>query len=207
VNKLSLRARELAWVKIVQRRRRQEKHARGHDAKQKVRIQRRHAETQLAKIRARIKAAKKPLRVRALDVAETLVGVMEQGGNNMGPMVTKIIKANGGTGPEPWCGDTVAYCYRQAGSTMVTRAWASVYFLGQILGLTKTSAPLPGDIVRYTFSHTGLFVKDNGNGTITTIEGNTGPSGAVSDSRTGGDGVYKKIRPKSLVADYRHVTR
>ena len=24
-----------------------------------------------------------------------------------------------------------------------------------------------GDIVRYTFDHTGLFVKDNGNGTIT----------------------------------------
>ena len=69
------------------------------------------------------------------------------------------------------------------------------------------SAPKRGDIVRYTFDHTGLFVKDNGNGTITTIEGNTGHSGAVSDSKTGGDGVYLKVRSKSLVRDYLRVTR
>jgi len=50
-------------------------------------------------------------------------------------------------------------------------------------------------------------VKDNGNGTITTIEGNTGRTGAVSDSATGGDGVYVKVRSKSSVTDYLRVTR
>ena len=71
-------------------------------------------------------AARRPLRERAYRVAATLVGVMEHGGNNMGETVTKIIRANGGEGPEPWCGDFQAYCYRHAGSKAVTRAWAAV---------------------------------------------------------------------------------
>jgi hypothetical protein len=61
-------------------------------------------------------------------------------------------------------------------------------------------------MVRFSFDHTGMFVKDNGNGTITTIEGNTGRTGAVSDSTTGGDGVYLKLRSKSTVRDYLRVT-
>ena len=148
-----------------------------------------------------------PLREKAYKVATTLIGVMEQGGNNAGPMVSTIIRENGGSGPEPWCGDTMAYCYRHAGSKAVQRLWASVFYLGQIAGLHKTSSPLRGDLVRYTFDHVGMFVKDNGDGTITTIEGNTGSSGAVSDSATGGDGVYKKVRAKSLVRDYLRVER
>lgn len=150
---------------------------------------------------------RRPLRLRALDNAKHLIGVMEQGGNNVGPTVSKIIRANDGELGEPWCGDFVAYCYRRAGSKAVTRLWASVYYLGVIGGLTTTRNPKPGDIVRFTFDHTGLFEKDNGDGTITTIEGNTGASGAVSDSATGGDGVYRKIRSKSLVANYRRVLR
>lgn len=143
---------------------------------------------------------------KAIRVARGLIGVMEQGGNNTGPVVDKIIRENSGAIGEPWCGDFVAYCYRLAGSKLVQRLWASVYYLGRITGLVKTSSPKPGDLVRFTFDHVGLFEKDNGDGTITTIEGNTGSSGAVSDSATGGDGVYRKIRAKSLVNDYRRVT-
>jgi hypothetical protein len=131
---------------------------------------------------------------------------MEEGGNNQGPMVMKIIRANGGAGPEPWCGDTMAYCYRQAGSKAVTRLWASVFYLGRIGGVVKTSSPVQGDLVRFTFDHVGMFVRDLGGGMIETIEGNTGSSGAVSDG-DGGDGVYRKRRAKSLVLDYRHITR
>jgi hypothetical protein len=148
-----------------------------------------------------------PLREKAYEVACTLIGVMEQGGNNAGPMVSTIIRENGGGGPEPWCGDTMAYCYRHAGSKAVQRLWASVYYLGRIAGLHRTSDPLTGDLVRYTFDHVGMFVKDNRNGTIETIEGNTGSSGAVSDSATGGDGVYRKERSKTLVRDYLRVER
>lgn len=150
--------------------------------------------------------AKQPLREKAYAVAEGLIGVMEQGGNNTGPVVDKIITANSGAIGEPWCGDFVAYCYRLAGSKMVQRGWASVSMLGALFGIRRTSSPRRGDLVRFTFDHVGMFDKDNGDGTITTIEGNTGASGAVSDSATGGDGVYRKVRDKSLVNDYLRVT-
>jgi hypothetical protein len=151
--------------------------------------------------------ARKPLRLKALDNALALVGVMESGGNNMGPKVTEIIRANGGTGPEPWCGDFVAFVYRNAGSKAVTRSWAAVRLLAGLAGLKVVSDPRPGDLVTFTFDHVGIFEKDNGDGTITTVEGNTGASGAVSDSSTGGDGVYRKVREKSLVNQYIRVTR
>lgn len=151
--------------------------------------------------------ARRPLRLRALSHARALIGVMEHGGNNQGAIVSKIIRANHGTGPEPWCGDFQAYVYRLAGSKAVTRAWASVSWLGALAGIRRVSTPLPGDLVRFTFDHVGLFEKDNGDGTITTIEGNTGATGAVSDSATGGDGVYRKTRSKSLVRDYLRVSR
>lgn len=147
------------------------------------------------------------LALRAYKVAEGLVGVMEQGGNNRGPMVSKIIRDNGGAVGEPWCGDFVAYCYRQAGSKAVNRSWASVYYLGRIAGLVRTSKPGRGDIVRYSFSHTGLYDRPLAPGLFLAIEGNTGASGAVSDSASGGDGVYHKQRATSLVDDYRKVTR
>lgn len=156
--------------------------------------------------RWRIKAFRRPpLRSRALKVAQSLIGVMEHGGNNRGETVSKIIRENGGGGPEPWCGDFVAYCYRHAGSKRVQRAWASVAALRGLLGINAAGKPQPGDLVRFTFDHVGLFEKDLGNGYIQTIEGNTGASGAVSDSSTGGDGVYRKKRAKGLVRDYLHV--
>lgn len=169
-----------------------EKNATAHRKRYRIRLRKRYART---------------LQQRALDVAESMVGVMEQGGNNTGPIVDKIILSNGGYIGEPWCGDGMAFCYRTAGSKAVTRNWASVRLLSGVAGISYTSSPKPGDLVRFTFDHVGMFVKDNGDGTITTIEFNTGASGAVSDSSTGGDGVYKKIRSKSLVADYLHVSR
>lgn len=151
--------------------------------------------------------AARPLRERAYEIAAREVGVMESGGNNMGTPFTRYQKSNGATGPEPWCGDFMAFCYRAAGSSAVQRLWASVYYLGRISGVVKTSSPKRGDLVRYSFDHVGMFVEHAGPGQIRTIEGNTGSSGAESDSSTGGDGVYRKVRSTSLVADYRHITR
>jgi hypothetical protein len=162
-----------------------------------------HAGWMIRRRRAQL-AVPRPLSERAYIVANALVGVMEQGGNNAGPMVSTIIHENGGTGPEPWCGDFVAYAYRHAGSTNVTRPWASVALLGQLLGVKRTLRPRRGDLVRFRFGHVGLFVADHGD-EIETIEGNTGRRGALSDSATGGDGVYRKRRSKALVLDYLHV--
>jgi len=144
---------------------------------------------------------------RAYRIGSGLVGVMESGGNNNGAMVLKIIRANGGTGPEAWCGDFIAYCYRLAGSKSVTRSWAAVRLVSTVAGVRRVGNPRRGDLVRFTFDHIGLFVRDCGNGTIETLEGNTGRTGAVSDSSTGGDGVYRKIRSKGLVQDYLRVGR
>lgn len=160
--------------------------------------------------RAIRKLSKPKLRVRAFKVAESLVGVVEQGGNNTGPQVTQIIRENGGTYPEPWCGDGMAYCYRHAGSKRVTRAWASVRLIRGLLGIKVTSKPKTGDLVRFNFSpagddHVGMFVRFVSPGVIETIEFNTGPTGAVSDSSTGRDGVYRKQRSTTLVHDYLRV--
>jgi hypothetical protein len=160
---------------------------------------------QLARARDRRDEHFGTLRERAYKVASGLVGVMEQGGNNAGPMVKKIIIANGGAGPEPWCGDFVAYCYRNAGSTGVDRIWASVSQITKDPDVAPVSAPETGDLVRFNFDHIGMFVRQVDASTIETIEGNTGSSGAVSDSSTGGDGVYRKQRKRSLVTDFLRV--
>ena len=148
-----------------------------------------------------------PLRLRAYRVALGLVGVMEEGGNNTCRKVSEIIRSNGGIVGEPWCGDFQAYCYRNAGSKAVTRSWASVSLLGSIVGVTRTSHPETGDLVRFDFDHVGMFVRWLGDGYFEAIEGNTGESGAVSDSTTGGDGVYRKRRHISQVNDFLCVTR
>jgi hypothetical protein len=147
------------------------------------------------------------LREKAYYLAAKMVGIMEHGGNNTGPEVAKIIRANGGVVGEPWCGDFMAYVYRAAGSKGVDRSWASVSLTGNDPDVRRTSSPKRGDLVRFTFDHIGMFVRDRGDGTIETVEGNTGASGAVSDSTTGGDGVYRKVRAKSLVRDYLEVKR
>lgn len=159
---------------------------------------------------------KTTLQQRALAEAKKLVGVMEQGGNNRGKKVMEIIRANGGTGPEPWCGSYVAYCYRKAGSKVVQRGWAAVRFLGYMTGQRVVKRARGGDIVCFTFDHTGIVVTYcNARGSrrnrrdathIKTIEGNTGSGGAVSDS-SGGDGVHIRIRPLKSVSRFVRVVR
>jgi hypothetical protein len=208
VTRAALKADLLLWRR--RHRYRQRRLDIAHARNDKARIEHWHklleqAGKKISTIRAKL-VPPPPLRERAYLVAESLIGVMEQGGNNMGLMVSKIIRENGGTGPEAWCGDFAAYCYRHAGSHSVSRPWASVRLVGQLLGIKRTAAPRRGDLVRFTFDHVALFVADHGD-EIETIEGNTGRAGAVSDSATGGDGVYRKRRPKSLVYDYLHVSR
>lgn len=149
----------------------------------------------------------RPLRLRALGEAMKLIGVMEVGGNNRGQAVERIIHLGGGLPGQAWCGWFCAAVYKRAGSKAVDWQWGAVRLLSAVTGVRRVSTPLPGDLVRFTFDHVGMFEKDNGDGTITTVEGNTGATGAVSDSKTGGDGVYRKVRSKSLVNDYLRVSR
>ncbi len=174
----------------------------------------RHAAA-VVKARQKQLAAKKPLRLRAWAEMQTLIDekVTEQGGNNRGGTVEEIIRAAGGVPGEPWCGDTVAYCYLRAGAKSVVRAWAAVRWLEKLL--TRVWHPKRGHVVIYQFDsgdpdHTGLFDRwapERGPGFFYAGEGNTGNSGAVSDSITGGDGVKLKLRHTSLVSSFRRVVR
>lgn len=157
--------------------------------------------------RARKRAAATTLRERAYHEAVRLVGVMEQGGNNVGREVEQIIREGGGIRGQAWCGWFMACVYKRAGSRAIDWRMGAVRLWLGIGGVRRTSNPQRGDAVRFTFDHIGMFVRDLGNGYIETIEGNTGASGAVSDSATGGDGVYRKRRHKSLVRDYLEITK
>jgi hypothetical protein len=160
-----------------------------------------------------------PLRLRAYKEAKRLLDahVRESGGNNRGKMVAEIILANHGAVGEPWCGDFVAWCYRKAGSKSVNRNWAGVKKYLPMSGLRRTGAPLKGDLVRYNFDHIGVFagwcdaagrpLPHRRATHLKAIEGNTGHAGAVSDSAGGGDGVYLKLRSRTLVTDFIRVLR
>lgn len=158
-----------------------------------------------------------PLRLRAWNQMGALVGTHEQGGNNTGPMVDRIIHYAGGSIGEPWCVDTDIYAYGHAGSDVVKPGYPRAVRSMHTSGTQVTENPETGDMVRYKFDHTGLFgYWCNANGQrrpkalathIRVREGNTGPVGAVSDSGNGRDGVYEKVRSRSLVSDYLKVLR
>ena len=162
--------------------------------------------------------SRKGLQERAYANAANLLGTMEVGGNNCGPVVNRIIKANGGAGPEPWCGDFVAYCYRLAGSLAVKgpqRLFAYVPWMIRVTGVKKTTSPIRGDIVRFNWNpgdgesdHTGIFERWAVAGrTFYALEGNTGKDPNVSDSSGGGDGVHRRLRSMTLVDDFLHLSR
>lgn len=174
-----------------------------------IRWPRRRTPVMLARAAAR-KRSGGSLREKAWAQMRALIDerVSEVGGNNRGERVEEIIRANGGTPGEQWCGDTVAYCYLRAGAKSVVRAWAAVRLLEKLL--MRVRQPLRGHVVTYTFDHTGLFAEwapEHGKGYFWAGEGNTGDSGAQSDSVTGHDGVKYKLRHDSQVAGFWRVLR
>lgn len=160
------------------------------------------AAKKLVALRTRQLKAATPLRLRALAEGRKQVGV-EEVGHNRGAAVDAIVRyANGDLG-EPYCVDGMIWCYGHAGSRAVRPGYPRAVRLMLQPGVVKTSNPQPGNLVRFVFDHTGMFVKDLGNGTIRTLEFNTG-TGDVSDPS--GGGVFYRTRDKSLVQDYLRVT-
>lgn len=140
-----------------------------------------------------------------LDVARTQIGYREQPGN-----VTKYGAAFGVNGVS-WCLEFVWWCFEQCGvdvgRLVAKTASVDAFWRAGVAKRLNTSHPVPGDVVIFHFpgehpggNHTGLLVGDNGNGTNTTIEGNTG-----SQSQTNGDGVWQRTRSKGLVLGYLHI--
>jgi hypothetical protein len=102
----------------------------------------------------------------------------------------------------PWCGSFVMWCANQAGvkvpNTVSTVAGAGAFKKMGTWTEAKDAKPLPGDIAFFDFpgdnvdriSHVGIVVDNNGDGTVTCIEGNTAgnPKG---DQRNGGEVAVK----------------
>ena len=131
---------------------------------------------------------------RLIEVAAAEVGTIEEGDNLT--KYGKFMKADG----LPWCGSFVNWCAAQTGvkipNVVSTAAgahkfkemqrWSTMPQLGYLAFMD-----FPHDGVD-RISHIGIVVKDNGDGTVTCIEGNTAPD-KKGDQRNGGQ-VCLKVR-------------
>ena len=103
----------------------------------------------------------------------------------------------------PWWGSFVMWCANEVGlknpSCVSTVAGATSFMKKGQWEKAEKAIPLPGDIVFFDFpndgldriSHVGIVVKDNGDGTVNVIEGNTSPD-KKGDQRNGGQVCLKR---------------
>ena len=115
----------------------------------------------------------------------------------------------------PWCGSFVMWCANEVllkiPNCVSTQAGAKAFLDKGRWQAAEEATPLPGDIVFFDFpgdgidriSHVGIVVKDNGNGTITCVEGNTSPD-KKGNQRNGGEcclkvRAYKKKNGSKVV--------
>ena len=133
---------------------------------------------------------------RLVEIATAEIGYIEEA---VPENKTKYQKAN-----QPWCGAFVNWCGKKAGveipNTVYTPAGADAFKKMKRWFEGEGVQPQAGDIVYFDFpsdgvdriSHVGIVVKDNLDGTVTCIEGNTS-SDKKGDQRNGGE-VCLKIR-------------
>lgn len=106
---------------------------------------------------------------------------------------------------QPWCGSFVMWCAAQIKQSIPNCVYTPAGVSGfQGLGRwanAATAKPQPGDIAFFDFipggapvEHVGIVVKDNGDGTVTTIEGNTSPEHKPAGSQANGGEVAQRIR-------------
>ncbi|MFC4062414.1 CHAP domain-containing protein [Planomonospora corallina] len=150
-----------------------------------------------------------------LDIAERQIGVKENGAGGGTKFhrwymdsyrADETVERDGGSirgyANAPWCAMFVSWVGEQAGIRPVfgwdayTVTYAQWFKANGHWGRTAKSGALvffdwKGGDSLYGIDHVGLVEKDNGDGTITTIEGNTG-NGKVE----------RRVRPKSQVVGY-----
>lgn len=131
-----------------------------------------------------------------IEIATAEIGYIEEA---VPENKTKYQKAN-----QPWCGAFVNWCGKKAGveipNTVYTPAGADAFKKMKRWYEGENAQPQAGDIAYFDFpsdgvdriSHVGIVVKDNLDGTVTCIEGNTS-SDKKGDQRNGGE-VCLKIR-------------
>jgi hypothetical protein len=136
---------------------------------------------------------------RLIEVAKAEIGVIE-GPKDNETKYGAFMKANF----QPWCGSFVNWCGSESGvkipNTVYTPSGAAAFKkAGQWIDV-DIADPEPGDIAYFDFpsdgvdriSHVGIVVKDNEDGTVWCIEGNT--SSKKSGSQRNGGEVCKQLR-------------
>jgi CHAP domain len=105
---------------------------------------------------------------------------------------------------QPWCGSFVMWCAAQIGfkgmpNCVYTPAGVTIFQGQGRWSNHETAKPQTGDIAFFSFDgkgteHVGIVIKDNGDGTVTTIEGNTSPDSKPAGSQANGGEVCLKTR-------------
>jgi peptidoglycan hydrolase-like protein with peptidoglycan-binding domain len=141
------------------------------------------------------------LRQNILQIASGQVGTAEASNRNDGA----VLKYPGlfGRGSEAYCADFVSWVSTKAGKPL------NVYNCNTMRSDLKASGdwkgknnPQPGDIVLFDFNgdgsceHVGFVESVNANGSVNTIEGNTG------NPSNGQEGVWRRTRPMSEIAGF-----
>ena len=141
----------------------------------------------------------KTKREQFVEVARAEIGTVEGPKDNE----TKYGKFTGHDF-QPWCGSFVMWCANQVKAKLpnVVYTPAGVESFKGIGGWSnaETAVPKPGDIVFFDFpggseiaDHVGIVVKDNLDGTVVTVEGNTTPDKKEGSQSNGGE-VCMKVR-------------
>ncbi len=140
------------------------------------------------------------LRARVLEAARAEIGTTESG-TNRGEALK--YPQHFGRGAEAWCADFVSYVSQQSGGDMNDPYCPSVVNELKASGSWKgKSNPQPGDLVLFDWDgdrqadHIGIVEKVNGDGSISTIEGNT------ENPQTGREGVWRRTRSLSTVLGF-----
>lgn len=151
-------------------------------------------------------------RALQLALAEAAMHVHEVG-DNTGPRIQQYQAASNvkGTG-FAWCDAFCDYCFSEAGrpleelgcSALVDQSFALAKQKGWIV-----TQPARGDLVCFqwpntssSLDHIGFVVQPQADGSIKTVEGNTSPMAGVGHAQGEGDGVYIKVRPRSVCAAF-----
>ena len=150
-----------------------------------------------------VTTAKEGTAARFIEIAKSQVGVIEGPKDNETDF-GKFTKHDG----QPWCGSFMMWCGNQAKvklfDVVSTKAGAAAYKKAGKWTDAANATPKPGDLIFFHFAaeakptdeiqHVGVVVKDNGDGTITTLEGNTSPDSKPAGSQANGGEVAMNIR-------------
>jgi surface antigen len=120
---------------------------------------------------------------RALAVAEGEIGQAEQppGSNDSPRIATYRAAVQGSVVGQPWCAYFVSWCAAQAGVPLGDHgqgfgAVSQIEDWARSSGrlLPASAKPRPGDLILFGTAHVGMVESVAADGTITTVEGNTG---------------------------------